>query len=94
MKEGKLLPSSLVVDLLESGIASYGNRRYLFNGFPRNKENWEEFEKRLADKVVIRNLIYFECPKETLVTRMTERGKTSGRPDDNSDAIEKRITTY
>lgn len=41
MKEGKLLPSSLVVDLLEAGIAEGGNRRYLFNGFPRNRENWE-----------------------------------------------------
>ena len=40
MKEGKLLPSSLVVDLLEHGITEGGNRRYLFNGFPRNGENW------------------------------------------------------
>jgi adenylate kinase family enzyme len=40
MREGKLLPSSLVVDLLEEGIKEGGNRRYLFNGFPRNRENW------------------------------------------------------
>jgi adenylate kinase family enzyme len=40
MREGKLLPSSLVVDLLEEGIQEGGNRRYLFNGFPRSRENW------------------------------------------------------
>lgn len=43
MNEGKLLPSSLVVDLLEKSIKDGGNRRYVINGFPRNKENWEEF---------------------------------------------------
>jgi hypothetical protein len=29
-----------------------------------------------------------------MAARMTERGKTSGRPDDNADAIAKRIATY
>ena len=43
IKEGKLLPSELVVKLLKKGISTYGNRRYLFDGFPRNLENWEEF---------------------------------------------------
>jgi UMP-CMP kinase len=37
MKEGKLLPSELVVKLLKKGIETYGNRRYLFDGFPRNQ---------------------------------------------------------
>lgn len=48
----------------------------------------------MGDKVVIRNLIYFDCPTATLVARMTSRGKTSGRPDDNEDAIQKRVATY
>jgi len=40
MKEGKLLPSGLVVKLLKKAVETYGNRRYLFDGFPRNQENW------------------------------------------------------
>jgi adenylate kinase family enzyme len=36
IKDGKLLPSSLVVKLLKKCISVYGNRRYLFDGFPRN----------------------------------------------------------
>ena len=43
IKEGKLLPSELVVKLLKNAIQMNGNRRYLFDGFPRNKENWDEF---------------------------------------------------
>lgn len=83
MKEGKLLSSSHVVRLLESAINTFGNRRYLLDGFPRNQENWDEFQSKLSDKVVVRNLIYFECPQEILVDRMTQRSKTSGRADDN-----------
>jgi adenylate kinase len=36
MKEGKLISSDLVVRLLDSAITTYGNRRYLIDGFPRN----------------------------------------------------------
>jgi UMP-CMP kinase len=63
----------------------------LLDGFPRNDENWKEFEDKLADKVVVRNLIYFECPTQTLIDRMTERSKTSGRSDDNPETMKKRI---
>lgn len=44
--------------------------------------------------MVIRNLIYFDCPPETMAARMTERGKSSGRPDDKPDTIAKRIATF
>jgi adenylate kinase family enzyme len=83
-----------VVRLLEKSISTYGNRRYLLDGFPRNQENWDEFEKQLADKVVIRNLLYFDCPTQTLIDRMTKRAETSGRADDNPETMKKRIVTF
>lgn len=94
IKEGKLISSDLVVQLIENSISTYGNRRYLLDGFPRNQENWDVFEKRLADKVIVRNLIYFDCPTQTLIDRMTERAKTSGRTDDNPETMKKRILTF
>lgn len=94
IKEGKLISSDLVVQLIENSISTYGNRRYLLDGFPRNQENWDVFEKRLSDKVIVRNLIYFDCPSETLIDRMTERAKTSGRADDNPETMKKRILTF
>ena len=94
IKEGKLISSQLVVKLLKNAIEVNGNRRYLFDGFPRNQENWDEFDKQLTDQVVVRNLIYFDCPQQTLIDRIMQRAKTSGRADDNPETIKKRLDTF
>ena len=39
-------------------------------------------------------VLYFHCPLETLEKRLIERGKTSGRADDNLETIRKRFQTY
>ena len=39
-------------------------------------------------------VLYFDCPLSTLENRLVERGKTSGRADDNLDTIRLRFTTY
>lgn len=39
-------------------------------------------------------VINFNCPLKTLEKRLLERGKTSGRADDNLDTIRKRFYTY
>lgn len=49
MKEGKLVPSDLVVRLIRKAIANNGVRRYLIDGFPRNQENWEKFKEIMKD---------------------------------------------
>lgn len=89
-----MLPSDLVVKLIKKSISTYGNRRYLLDGFPRNKENWDEFHKQLSEIVVVRNLIYFDCPIQTLIDRIDERSKTSGRSDDNPETMKKRLQTF
>jgi UMP-CMP kinase len=38
--------------------------------------------------------LFFDCPFETLQQRLLERGKTSGRTDDNLDSIKKRFKTF
>jgi UMP-CMP kinase len=77
-----------------SGIQTYGNRRYIFDGFPRNKENLEEFYTQMADKVVIRNLIYFDCPSDIMIERVIGRSLISGRSDDNPETMKKRLQTF
>lgn len=39
-------------------------------------------------------LLYFEVSDATLVQRLVERGKTSGRVDDNEATIKKRLATF
>ena len=35
-------------------------------------------------------VLFFDCPAEVMEQRLTERGKTSGRSDDNAETIRKR----
>ncbi len=53
-----------------------------------------EFEKQFGDDVMVRNLIYFDCPQEELLRRMTKRAETSGRSDDNPETMKKRLETF
>ena len=39
-------------------------------------------------------MLVFECSAEVMVGRLVERGKTSGRVDDNEETIRKRLNTY
>lgn len=39
-------------------------------------------------------VLYFEVSDETMNQRLLERGKSSGRVDDNEETIKKRLTTF
>jgi hypothetical protein len=41
------------------------------------------WERVMAKSVNLRSVIYFNCAKQELKRRLIERGKTSGRSDDN-----------
>jgi UMP-CMP kinase len=58
MKETKLVPADLAVKVIRKAIAINGVRRYMIDGFPRNKENWTAFQEIMKDEVVVKGLIY------------------------------------
>ncbi len=35
-------------------------------------------------------MLFFDCPPDVMEQRLMERGKTSGRSDDNEETIRKR----
>lgn len=39
-------------------------------------------------------MLYFEVSDEVMTERLLERGKTSGRVDDNEETIKKRLDTF
>lgn len=96
MAEGKLVSSEMLVNIIKRNIFKDGpnNKIYLIDGFPRSAENYEAWKKIFGDDVEVRTLIYLECSLETLEARLLERGKSSGRVDDNIEAIRKRFKTY
>jgi len=95
MTQGKLVPSEVPVKLLKKAIDSAPQgTNFLIDGFPRNKENIEEWNKIVGKTVDIKKILYYECSFETMEKRILERGKTSGRSDDNPESLKKRFDTY
>lgn len=95
MKEGKLISSDIMVNLVLKTIErnNFGGR-YLLDGFPRGQENIDVWDKIMAKSVNLKSVIYFECAEEELKRRLLERGKTSGRSDDNETSIAKRLKVF
>ena len=50
-----------------------------------------EFERTVCPS---RFILFFDCPEEVMQERLLNRGKTSGRSDDNLESIKKRFKTF
>ncbi|KAI9142578.1 cytosolic adenylate kinase [Paraphysoderma sedebokerense] len=92
LKEGKIVPMETTLKLLRKAIVSSSvSAGFLIDGFPRQMDQALEFEKEMVPPQLV---LYFDCPLETLEARLLKRGETSGRSDDNLDAIRKRFKTF
>jgi adenylate kinase len=91
MKEGKLVPMEVTIGLLKAAMEKATLNNFLIDGFPRALDQAKAFETRVqaADFV-----LFFDCTLETMTERLLERGKTSGRSDDNMGSIRKRFDTF
>jgi adenylate kinase family enzyme len=73
MKQGKMVPSRPLVELIRDKIKQMGNKYvYILDGnnfliiigFPRNNENLEAWEQVMKYDVDVKFLLYFECSEE------------------------------
>ena len=94
IKEGKIVPAEVTVGLLRKAMEVSGKEKFLVDGFPRDLQNLEAWDKTMNDISEVRFLLFLDCPNEVVVQRLLERGKTSGRNDDNIETIQKRLVTY
>lgn len=98
IKNGKIVPVDVTCSLLENAInlnrERNGKNKFLIDGFPRNQDNLDGWNKRMQDKVDVQFVLFFDCTEDKCVERCLERGKSSGRSDDNKDSLKKRIQTY
>eukprot|EP00178_Gracilaria_changii_P020107 TRINITY_DN58333_c0_g1_i1.p1 TRINITY_DN58333_c0_g1~~TRINITY_DN58333_c0_g1_i1.p1 ORF type:complete len:120 (-),score=33.21 TRINITY_DN58333_c0_g1_i1:64-423(-) len=67
------------------------NTTFLIDGFPRAMDQAMEFEKQVQPCEFV---LFFDVPEAVLEKRLLERGKSSGRIDDNKEAIKKRFATF
>tara|TARA_B110000444_G_scaffold45752_1_gene41683 strand:- start:3941 stop:4540 length:600 start_codon:yes stop_codon:yes gene_type:complete len=97
MKEGKLVPDQLTINLLSNELdMCRSSKGFIFDGFPRTLTQAESFDKLLSVKnMPISLVISLEVSENELVYRLLERGKVSGRVDDQDEnIIRNRIQVY
>ena len=92
--EGKIVPAEVTVGLLRKAMEKSSNDKFLVDGFPRDVDNLKCWEEKMSDLANVRFLLYLSCPQDIMRNRLLERGKTSGRSDDNEASIKKRFETY
>ncbi|MCC8143140.1 MAG: adenylate kinase [Tannerellaceae bacterium] len=96
IEKGQLVPDELIVDMLAKVLDSKENSKgVIFDGFPRTipqaKALKEMLVKRGQDVTIMVNL---QVDEDELINRLLERGKVSGRADDNLETIKSRLEVY
>ncbi len=92
---GELVPDEITIGMIQEIISDPDSRGFIFDGFPRTVEQAIALDKIMADKgLIIDALLSLNVPEDRLVKRLINRGKTSGRSDDNEETIKKRLNQY
>ncbi|KAG0719261.1 UMP-CMP kinase 2 [Chionoecetes opilio] len=95
IKNGTIVPVEITCSLLERAMKKSGKKEFLIDGFPRNQNNLEGWNKEMDDKVTLKFVLFFKCPLEVCTQRCLDRGAAgSGRTDDNLESLKKRFDTY
>ena len=93
---GQLIPDSLMIDILAATYDALPKTQgVIFDGFPRTIPQAEALKAMLAERgTQVHAMLELNVPDEMLMERLINRGKTSGRADDNEETIAKRLGVY
>lgn len=93
---GQLVPDDLIVRLIADFLdGKHGSKGVIFDGFPRTLKQAEALKTMLNERGTdIHILLYLQVEDDELVDRLIERGKISGRSDDNPETIKARLDVY
>ncbi len=102
MNRGDLVPSSLVIEMIASRIDDgTGKKGFLYDGFPRNREQAEVLEEMLQKRnETIDMVLYLDVPEEVLFSRIETRiklaqtTKSEPRADDCEEILEARLEVF
>lgn len=97
MDDGNLVPDSVVIGMVKDKIATAVDPNgFIFDGFPRTVNQAQALDDVLGEfETSVSGMIGLNVPDEELKKRLLERGKTSGRADDqNETKINTRIKVY
>jgi UMP-CMP kinase len=96
IKNGDIVPMEVTVQLLENAMTEAlhkdsSKNKFLIDGFPRKMDQAVKFEESVCPAKFV---LFYDCPEQEMEKRLLERGKTSGRADDNAESIRKRFKTF
>ena len=95
--KGALVPDEVTIGMLEAEVNSNSNAKgFIFDGFPRTTSQAEALDVFLSTKdTEVSSMLALEVDENELITRLLERGKSSGRADDqDAGIIKNRIKVY
>jgi adenylate kinase len=97
MDVGQLVPDEVVIGMIRNKMEAHHKAKgFIFDGFPRTEAQARALDAMLqAKRTPIRVMLALEVPEQELVARLLGRGATSGRTDDQDEAvIRNRIREY
>ena len=96
ISKGNLVPDDMMYGVIENYIASLPAdcKGTIFDGYPRTVAQAESLTKLLQKYGMDAIMIDLMVDEQLLIQRLIERGKVSGRADDNLNTIRHRIAVY
>ena len=97
MDQGDLVPDQVTIDMLKAEVNNNAEAKgFIFDGFPRTESQAASLDDFLKEKnTSISGMLALEVPENLLVERLLNRGKTSGRTDDQDESkIRNRFNEY
>jgi len=96
IEQGGLVSDEIIVQIIEKTIKDNPDANgFLFDGFPRTYIQAYILEGLMIKLNTSLNcLINIDVPEEESIKRLLNRGKTSGRSDDNEKVIKNRLKEY
>ncbi|MFH4984171.1 hypothetical protein AB6A40_010880 [Gnathostoma spinigerum] len=93
IRNGTIVPVEITCKLLENAMnAAPDAKCFLIDGFPRNQNNYDGWQKEMKSKAKVLFMLYLSCPEDISVHRCLARHQ--GRSDDNEESLRKRFRTY
>ena len=94
--KGQLIPDELICDMLDKVLDNIKyTKGLIFDGFPRTISQAEALDRILKKRgMEVSILLDLQVGDDELIGRLLERGKDSGRSDDNEETIKARLKVY
>ena len=96
ISKGNLVPDNMMYGVIENYIANLPQdcKGTIFDGYPRTLAQAEALTELLKKYNMEAIMIDLLVDEQLLIQRLIERGKVSGRADDNLNTIRHRIAVY